>query len=293
MKGKTVVVTGANSGIGKATATALAARGATIYMVCRNRRRGENARRDIITATKNTNIHLMLCDLSSMGSIQAFGTSMREQLESIDVLINNAGAVFGSRQLSLDGLELTFALNHVGYFLTAHYLLDLLRKGESKRIVNVASMGHKSVKKVDFENLQNERNYKQLKVYCESKLYNIYFTRILAEKLKKEKITVNCLHPGVVSTNFGSSASWYLSKIMMPLGRTFMITPEKGAETSIYLASSENVKNITGKYFDKQRETIPARLAMDDKNAKRIWDETIKITGIKEFGKVVEEFTFI
>ncbi len=287
MKGKIVVITGANSGIGKATALALAKKGATIYMICRNRRRGEMARQDIMAESKNPNIELMLCDLSSMGSIKEFGFTIRDRLDHIDVLINNAGAMFGSRLLSLDGIELTLALNHIGYFLNTHYLLDLVRKGTDKRIINVASVGHKSVKNVNFNDLQNKINYKQLKVYCETKLYNIYFTQLLAEKLKPEGITVNCLHPGVVSTNFGNSGTWYF-KIMLPIGRAFMIAPEKGAETSIFLASSPKVKGITGKYFDKKVETKPSRLAQNEKYAKKIWDITMNLTGVQEFGQVVE-----
>ncbi len=293
MKGKTVVITGANSGIGKATAMALAKKGAHIYMVCRNRRRAEQARQDIIKITKNTNIDLLLCDLSSQGSIESFGMVMRDRLEKIDVLINNAGAVYGTRKLSLDGIELTFALNHVGYFLVTHYLLDLVRKGKDKRIINVASVGHKSVKQVNFDDLQNEKNYKQLRVYCESKLYNIYFTQVLSEKLKKEGITVNCLHPGVVSTNFGNTANWYFRNIMMPIGRKFMISPEKGAETSIYLASSPKVKEITGKYFDKMKVVEPTRLARNDANARKIWDITMKLTQLKEYGKIIEDYSEI
>ncbi len=287
MKGKIVVITGANSGIGKATATALARKGATIYMVCRNRRRAEIARQEIIETTKNKNIELMLCDLSSMGSIEEFGYSIRNHVDHIDVLINNAGAVFGHRQISLDGLELSFALNHVGYFLCTHYLLDLIRKGNDKRIINVASIGHKSIKKINFNDLQNVGKYRQLKVYCESKLYNIYFTKQLAKKLKNEGITVNCLHPGVVSTNFGNSANWYL-RAMMPLGRNFMITPEKGAETSIYLASSKEVKGITGEYFVKMKVTKPTKLALNEDYARKIWDITMNLTGLKEYGKIIE-----
>lgn len=285
MKGKIVVITGANSGIGRATTMALAKKGATIYMVCRNRQRGEAARQEIIKASNNNNIELMLCDLSSMGSIKELGYSMRNRVSHIDVLINNAGAIFGNRTNSIDGLEMTFALNHVGYFMVAHHLLDLIKNGKDKRIVNVASIGHKSVKRVNFEDLQNRKSYRQLKVYCESKLYNIYFTQILAQKLKKEGITVNCLHPGVVSTNFGKDAKWYF-KIMLPIGRTFMIQPEKGAETSIYLASSNNVKNITGQYFDKCVPGKLAPIARNKQNAQKIWDITQQITGVKEFGKI-------
>lgn len=285
MEGKTVLVTGANSGIGKATATALAQKGATVYMVCRNRIRGEVAQEEIIQESGNPNIHLRLCDLSSIGSIKEYGTKLREELSHIDVLINNAGAIFGSRQLTLDGLECTFALNHVGYFLLTHYLLDLLRAGSMKRIVNVASIGHRNTKKLDFANLQSEKGYKSMSAYYQSKLFNIYFTRSLARSLAPEGITVNCLHPGVVSTNFGNTGNWYL-RVGLPLGRKFMLPPEKGASTSIYLASSPQVEGITGEYFDRGKASKPSKLAQSDDYAQKIWDYTMSICTIDEYGVV-------
>lgn len=285
MKGKIVLITGANSGIGKETAKTLAKQGATIYMVCRSRKRGEQARQEIIKETKNPNIHLRLCDMASIGSIQEYGLNLRKEISHIDVLINNAGAMFGSRQLTLDGLEMTFALNHIGYFLNTHYLLDLVRKGSMKRIISVSSVGHKSVGKLDLNDLQSEKEYNQITVYGRSKLYNIYFTRILSRQLADEGITVNCLHPGVVSTNFGNTANWYM-RVAMPLGRKFMINATKGASTSVYLASSPQVKNITGKYFDKGKATEPTKLARDEKIGRHIWDSTMSICGLTEFGKV-------
>lgn len=285
MKGKIVLITGANSGIGKETAKALAKKGAIIYMVCRSRKRGEEAKKEIIKETGNKEIHIRLCDLSSIGSIQEYGLKLREELSHIDVLINNAGALFGARQLTLDGLEMTFALNHVGYFLNTHYLLDLVRKGTDKRIINVASVAHKTISKVNFNDLQSEKKYAQMTVYGLSKLYNIYFTRELARRVKDEGITVNCLHPGVVSTNFGNTANWYM-RIAMPLGRKFMISANKGASTSVYLASSPNVAGITGEYFDKGKPTPPSKLARNYENARQIWDMTRAITGIVEYGRV-------
>jgi len=285
MKGKIVLITGANSGIGKETAKALAKKGAIIYMVCRSRKRGEEAKREIIKASGNSEVHIRLCDLSSIGSIQEYGMKLREELSHIDVLINNAGALFGTRQLTLDGLEMTFALNHVGYFLNTHYLLDLVRKGTDKRIINVASVAHKTVSKINFNDLQSEKKYAQMNVYGLSKLYNIYFTRELARRLKDEGITVNCLHPGVVSTNFGNTANWYM-RIAMPLGRKFMIPANKGASTSVYLASSPDVAGITGEYFDKGKPTPPARIGRNYENARKIWDVTRAITGIVEYGRI-------
>jgi NAD(P)-dependent dehydrogenase (short-subunit alcohol dehydrogenase family) len=285
MKGKIVLITGANSGIGKETAKALARQGATIYMVCRSRKRGENAKKEIIAYSKNPNVHVRLCDLASLGSIHEYGMNLRNELTHIDILINNAGALFGNRMMTLDGLEMTFALNHVGYFLNTHYLLDLVRKGTDKRIINVASVAHKSVSKIDFDDLQSEKKYAQMMVYGKSKLYNIYFTRELSRRVKDEGITVNCLHPGVVSTNFGNTANWYM-RVAMPLGRKFMIGANKGAQSSVHLASSPKVEGITGKYFDKGKPSKPTRLGQNDQNALRIWESTMAITGLTEYGKV-------
>lgn len=285
MKGKIVLITGANSGIGKETAKELARQGATIYMVCRSRKRGEDAKKEIVAYSKNPNVHIRLCDLASLGSIHEYGMNIREELSHIDVLINNAGALFGNRMMTLDGLEMTFALNHVGYFLNTHYLLDLVRKGTDKRIINVASVAHKSVSKIDFSDLQSEKKYAQMMVYGRSKLYNIYFTRELARRVKEEGITVNCLHPGVVSTNFGNTANWYM-RVAMPLGRKFMIGARKGAQSSVYLASSPKVDGITGQYFDKGKPGKPTRIAQNDQYALKIWEATMDITGLVEYGRV-------
>lgn len=286
MKGKNILITGANSGIGKATAISLAKKGATIYMVCRSGKRALEAKNEIIKKTQNPNIHIFLCDLSSMGSIQEYGEKLRESVSHLDVVINNAGAMFGSRMESIDGLEMTFALNHIGYFLNTHYCLDLLRKGEMKRIVNVASIGHKTAGKLDFSDLQSKKGtYRQFVVYGRSKLYNIYFNTILAEKIEHEGITVNCLHPGVVSTNFGQSANWYM-KLALPLGRKFMISPQKGCFASVYLASSPEVKGVTGKYFDKKKIIKPSKDARNKVYAQQIWDQTQQICGIQTFGEV-------
>ncbi len=285
MKDKVILITGANSGIGKATAELLAKKQATIYLVCRNQSKGETARKEIIQKTGNDNIHLRICDLSSMESIKEYGLKLRAELSHIDVLINNAGAMFGSRLESSDGLEMTFALNHIGYFLHTHYLLDLVRKGEDKRIVNVSSMGHKMIQKIDFDDLQFQKNYKQMYVYCQSKLFNIYFTQILAERLKEENITVNCLHPGVIGSNFGSGGST-IFKTLMSIARPFLTSTKKGAATSVYLASSDEVNDISGAYFDKCKIASITPLAKDRDAAHKIWNISMEMCKLKEYGKV-------
>jgi NAD(P)-dependent dehydrogenase (short-subunit alcohol dehydrogenase family) len=282
---KIVVITGANSGIGKSTAHALAAKGSEVYMVCRSEERGEAARQDIIQATGNAQVHLRLCDLSSQASLQEYGKALREELPRIDVLVNNAGATFGNRRLSSDGLEMTFALNHLGYFLNTHYLLDLLRKGQDKRIINVSSAGHKIVRKVDFNDLQSERNYREMLVYCLSKLFNIYFTTELAQRLSADDITVNCLHPGVVATNFGNSGGKWL-RMLLPLGRRLMISADKGAATSIHLASSPEVQDISGQYFDKCKVAATTSLAQNKSHAERLWDMSLYLANVNAYGNV-------
>ncbi len=285
MKNKIVVITGANSGIGKATALDLAKQEAKVYMVCRNRKRGEEAQKEIIQLSKNNNVYLKLCDLSSKASIDEYGRSLAKELPHIDILINNAGAMFGDRQLSIDGLEMTFALNHMGYFLNTHYLLDLIRKGTDKRIINVSSTGHKMIRKLDFNNLQSKKGYQQMDVYCKSKLLNIYFTQELAEQLKEENITVNCLHPGVVGTNFGSSGNRAF-RILMSIGRPFLMSPHNGAKTSLFLATSPKVEGISGKYFAASKEAKITPLAQNKEYRKKIWDISMQLSNIKEYGNV-------
>ncbi len=283
MEGKICVVTGSNSGIGKETARALAAKGATVYMVCRSKERGNAAKEEIIQSTGNTNVHLRLVDLSSFASIKEYGTALREELPRIDILINNAGAMFGEYKESVDGFEMTFALNHLGYFLNTHYLLGLVRKGSDKRIINVSSSAHRMPKSVDFDNLNFKEDYEQFKAYCQSKLFNIHFTKYLAEQVQSEGITVNCLHPGVVATNFGESGGKLL-RFLIPIARPFMISSATGAETSIYLATSPDVAGKTGDYYKKKKIAPITDLAKDKEVAAQLWDTTLRLTGIKDYG---------
>ena len=288
MQSKIIVITGANSGIGKATATGLAQQGATIVMVCRSAERGEAARQEVIKSSSNANVFLELCDLSSHESIKDCAKRIRANYDYIDVLINNAGAIFGEHQLTEDGLERTFGLNHMGYFLFTHYMLDLVKAGKAKRIVNVASLAHKMAGAIPWGDLQLKNvKYRQFPAYAWSKLYNIYFTKILAEKLADEQtgITVNCLHPGTVYTGFGGSGSKFFAALVK-VGGPLLAKPKSGAKTSIYLATSPQVETVTGTYFAHRRKASISTQAKSRANAERLWDKSMELAGFEEYGVV-------
>ena len=288
MQGKIIVITGANSGIGKQTALELAKTGAKIIMVCRSEKRGEAARQAIIKATNNQKVELFLCNLSEQSSIQEAGMRFRANYSHIDVLINNAGAIFGDYQETSDGLERTFALNHMGYFLWTHYLLDLLKKADKARIINVASLAHTFPRKMDWENLQYKYNYTQFGAYGLSKLCNVYFTQVLSNRLNKitqTGITVNCLHPGTISTGFGDSGNWFFRNLVK-IGRPFLASPRTGAATSVFLATSPKVSKVTGKYFVRCKEKRTSRLAQNYENAKKLWDISMELGKVEEYGVV-------
>ena len=285
MQDKIVVITGANAGIGKQAALELAGMGAHIVMVCRNEERGLMAQAAIQKKHPQAQVDLQICDLSSQASIREAGLALRAHYPHVDVLLNNAGGMFGQRKLTEDGLEYTFALDHMGYFLFTHYLLDLLRQGEMKRIVNVSSEAHRFVKQIDWDNLQGEVSYGEFPSYGLAKLFNIFFTRKLAHMLEPEGITVNCLHPGFVDTNFGSGGST-LSRLLLPLFKLFAINPEKGAATSVHLCSSPAVQDITGKYFAKQRVATTSDLAQDEEAMEKAWQVSMEISQIEQYGQL-------
>lgn len=283
-----IVITGANSGIGKATALALAKKGNRIVMVCRNKERGIAAQEDVIEESGNKEVFLELCDLASHASIKACSVVMHEKYKAIDVLINNAGGIFGSHQLTKDGLERTFGLNHMGYFLFTHYMLDLVKAGREKRIVSVASIAHKMTSSIPWGDLQLRNiKYRQFQAYALSKLYNIYFTKILAQKMLDEKtgITVNCLHPGSIYTGFGSSGSKAFAKLV-ELGGRFLPKPETGAKTSVYLATATEVATVTGTYYAHGKKASITKLAKNKEAAQRIWDKSMELAKIESYGQV-------
>ncbi len=286
MTGKLCVVTGANSGIGKETCKALAQMGAHVVMACRSQERGEAARREIIAASGSDKVDLMLVDLSSMDDIRRFASEYKAKYDRLDVLNNNAGAVFSKRRESIDGLEMTFALDHIGYFLPTMLLLDMIKASgtpESKaRIVNVSSGAH-TTGNLDFSDLQKEQKYSTFKAYGDAKLCNVLFTYELARRLEAENapVTVNALHPGFVNTGFGGGNGPLLNAVMV-LTRPFQISAEQGAQTSIYLCTSPEVEDATGGYFAKSQAKKSSPRSYDEETQRRLWQVSEELTGLRE-----------
>ncbi|UCC19531.1 MAG: SDR family oxidoreductase [Promethearchaeota archaeon] len=276
IEGKVCMITGANSGIGKATAIGLAKLNATVIMVCRNKDRGEKAKEEIISLTRNKNIDLLICDLSSQEQIRNLVVKFKEKYQNLHVLINNAGIMLKKRKVSVDGNEMNFAVHLLGPFLLSNLLLDILKKSAPSRIINVASAAHKRAK-IDFDDLQSEnKKYSLFSVYGVSKLAEVLFTYELSRKLEGTGVTVNALHPGVVNTNLGRD----MSKFNQWFGKVFFKSPKKGAETSIYLASSPEVEEITGKYFVNKEPKLSSEESYVEEDAKRLWEICAEITGL-------------
>ncbi len=279
MKGRICMVTGANAGIGKVTALELARMGATVIMVCRNREKGEAAAAEIMSKTGNRSVHLLVGDVSSQKEVREVAAQFKDRFDSLHVLVNNAGGLVPTRQLSADGIEKTFATNHLGYFLLTNLLLDLLVKSAPSRIVNVSSDLHRFAK-LDFSNLQSERKYAQFQAYALSKLANVLFTYELARRLDGKRVTVNCVHPGGVNSNFYNNSGRRMRFYSKFFGWT-MRSPEKGAETIIYLASSPEVEGISGKYFKDKKAVSSSKLSMDRENARRLWEVSEEMVKLK------------
>jgi NAD(P)-dependent dehydrogenase (short-subunit alcohol dehydrogenase family) len=268
---KLIMITGANAGIGKVAALELAKQGHHIVMVCRSRERGAVAQAEIKAVSGSERVDLLIADLSVQADIHQLAAEFKQTYDRLDVLVNNAGAIFDKRQETADGLELTFALNHMGYFLLTHLLLDLLKESAPARIVNVSSGAHHRGS-ITFDDLQREKSYSAFPVYSQSKLANVLFTYELARRLEGSGVTVNALHPGFVNSNFGSSMSGIAASLFGLIARLFAISPEKGAETIIYLASSAEVAGVTGKYFVNKKATRSSGESYDEAVAKRLWE---------------------
>jgi NAD(P)-dependent dehydrogenase (short-subunit alcohol dehydrogenase family) len=277
MNEKICLITGANAGIGKVTAQKLANFGATVVMVCRNRQKGEAALNEIKKKSGNANIELMIADLSSQAEIRRLADEFKAKHNRLDVLLNNAGVYIPKRTLTIDNIETTFAVNHLAYFLVTNLLLDVLKQSAPSRIVSVSSEAHK-YGKVEFDNLQGEREYKGIPAYSNSKLENVLFTRELANRLAGTNVTANSLHPGAVATSIFRNTP----KPIEWLIKMFTMSPEKGAETSVYLATSSEVEGITGKYFEKKLEKYPSRIAQDDELARKFWQVSEQLTGVNQ-----------
>jgi NAD(P)-dependent dehydrogenase (short-subunit alcohol dehydrogenase family) len=275
MKGKTIVATGATSGIGEAAVLALAGQGARIVIVARDEARGRATMQKIEAKAPGLGHRLYLADLSSIAETRKVGAGIAASEPRIDVLINNAGALFSNRRVTPEGVELTFALNHMSYFVLTEALRERLIASAPARIVSTSSTAHQGAK-LDFNDLQSANGYGGLKVYGRSKLANILFTRELARRLAGTSVTANCLHPGVVKTRFGESSGGFAG-LLIPFLRPFFISPEAGADTIVYLASSPDVVGMTGGYFAKRALTEPSAAARDDAAAKRLWIESEKL----------------
>ena len=276
---KTIVVTGGTSGIGEVAAIRLAEKGARIVLVARDKVRAEATMAKLKRANPSAAHAVHFADLSSIAEMKRVASEIATAEPSIDVLINNAGAVFTTRQESIDGLEMTFAVNHMAYFVVTDVLLPNLKATPGARIVSTASMAHSSGK-IDFDDLQMRKSYSTFRAYGTSKLMNILFTRELARRLEGSGVTANCLHPGGVATRFGSNNSGLLAAIFKVAISLVGISPEKGAQTIIHLASSPDVATISGKYFYKCKVIQPTAAAQSDADAKQLWDVSAKIAGL-------------
>ncbi len=278
MKGKIVVVTGANQGIGKVTAAELARQGARVLLVCRNAAKGKEAMNEILASGGEA--ELVIADLSSQAQVRAAAAEIKSRHERLDVLVNNAGVLVPERRSTVDGVEETLALNHLAYFLLTHELMDLLRAAGKARIVNVSSAIHRRARP-NFDDIQFSRGSAMFKVYGHSKLLNILFTYELARRLEGTGITANCLHPGAIGSGFGQTYGGLIAWFVR-LGRPFLLTPEQGARTSIYLASSPEVEGVTGKYYDKCKAVRSNDISYDRDAQKRLWEISEKLVGIRE-----------
>ncbi len=275
MDGKVVVLTGGTSGIGQVAAVELARRGARIVLIARDRARAAQALADVNNAGPGLAHCAMYADLASIGETRRVAAEIAVAEPRIDVLINNAGALFNRRQLSPDGLEMSFAVNHMAYFVLTEALLPTLTRSAPARIVNTSSGAHRGAK-LDFDDLQSEHGYSGFQVYGRSKLCNVLFTRELARRLEGGGVTANCLHPGFVATRFGDRSGGLLQAVM-PIAKLGAISPQKGAETIVYLASSPEVASTSGVYFYRDRPETPSPEAQDDEAAARLWAESARL----------------
>jgi NAD(P)-dependent dehydrogenase (short-subunit alcohol dehydrogenase family) len=280
LAGSVCMVTGANSGIGKATATHLARRGATVVMVCRSAERGEAAQADIRAESGSDAVDLLLADLSVQADIRDLAATFRAEYDRLDVLVNNAGLYLADRQLSADGIEMTFAVNHLAPFLLTNLLLDDLRASAPARIVNVNSESHRGAR-LRFGNLEMEDDYQWIKAYGKSKLANLLFTFELARRLEGTGVTVNALHPGVVGTRIWNHNSNVIS-LLMRLVKPFLMSPSKSAQHVVRLAADPALAGVSGQYFDKDQERRAADEAYDRDAAQRLWQVSAAMTGLEE-----------
>ena len=278
LNGKVCMITGATAGIGIVTAKALAQEGATVIIVGRSKEKSISTVDQIKKETGNPNIEYFLADLSVQKEVHKLAEDFKSKFKRLDILVNNAGAVFNKRFETTDGLEMTFALNHLSYFLLTNLLLDTIKASVPSRIINVSSDAYKGAK-INFDDLQGKKKYGTMRAYGQSKLANILFTYELSRKLEGSGVTSNVLHPGFVATSFGTNNTGIIRLILRFL-HLFALSPEKGAETSIYLATSPDVANTTGKFFVKKKEVRTSAESYDNKVAEKLWKVSEELTKI-------------
>ena len=278
---KICLITGATSGIGKAASIELAKLGYDLILIGRNEEKGFKIA-EKISGTNNVKAEFFACDISSLNEVKKVAEAIKLKYKKIDVLINNTGSRFDTYQKSADGIELTFATNHLGHFLLTYLLFDNLRKSESARIINVSSSAH-SGKKIEIENLVDPKFYNKSNVYGSSKLVNILFTYELSRRLNELKITVNALNPGGVASNFAKNNGFFpwLKHVAYHLIKRELITPKQGCQTIIYLASSPEVEGVTGKYFYLNKEIKSSSESYNEETAKKLWKLSEDLSGIK------------
>ena len=277
IKNKNILITGATSGIGRSTVLALSSMGASVTFIARNKDKAEILLKELNTKSQNKAAYI-LADLSSQKEVKSAAKEYLKMNRPLDILINNAGLINLKRRETIDGFEETFAVNHLAYFSLTNLLIDKLKESESARIINISSGAHQFVKRMNFDDIQSEKNYKPFKVYSYSKLANILFTRKLSEILKDDNITVNCLHPGVVATGFASQNDSKFQKFLFKLSKPFMRSSNKGAETSIYLSSSDDVSDVSGKYFYNSKISKISSGASNEEDAERLWRISMELT---------------
>lgn len=276
MDGEVVIVTGANAGIGKETALDLAKRGAKVYMACRDFKRCETARLEIVEQSNNPNVFNRTLDLGSLDSIRRFAKDFIAEESRLDVLVNNAG-LMGPRRLTVDGFEMLMGVNHMGHFLLTNLLLDLLKSSAPSRIVVVSSMAHK-MGKLKRDDLNSEKSYKEFSAYAHSKLANMLFMRELSRRLKGTQVTVNAVHPGAVKTDISKDSSMILALMLAPIFVWFLKSPKLGAQTQIRLAVDPKLEAVSGKYFSNCKVAKESKNAQNDEDAVWLWNESVKWT---------------
>ena len=278
LAGRTVLVTGGTGGIGRATALSLATMGAHLAITGRDRERCTDAAREIRAAGAGR-VDVFVADMSSQSEVRRLADEVLQGLPRIDVLVNNVGGYWNTRHVTADGLERTFALNHLAPFLLTSLLLDRLKESAPARVVTVSS-GAQAMGRIDFDDLQGERSYSGARAYSQSKLANVLFTYELARRLPASAVTANSLHPGVVRTSFGADDPAGVQRLLMPLVRPFMKTPAQGAATSIHLASSPDVEGVTGRYFANSKPRRSSKRSYDEAAAARLWQVSADLVGL-------------